>query len=209
MRFEDRRHAGRILGQAVSEVAPESPIVLALPRGGVPVGFEVAEALGSELDLLLVRKVGVPGHEELAMGAVAEGGVTVVHEPVVAAAGVDDESFEYQVSRAREALDSVAAKYRSRPMRDITGLTAVIVDDGLATGSTARAAVEVARARDAGEVWLAVPVAPPETVGEMAPLVDRMIVSLQPARFMAVGAWYRNFTQVDDAEVRRLLSEAG
>lgn len=210
MRFADRRHAGRILGQAVSDAAPPPPtVVLALPRGGVPVGYEVARALECELDLLLVRKIGVPGHEELAMGAVAEGEVTVVHEPVVEMAGVSEEAFAVALTRARESLGDAASKYRTQPMKDISGRTAVIVDDGLATGSTARAAVEVARARGASEVWLAVPVAPAGAVEEMRSAVDRMIVTQQPHSFIAVGAWYRDFSQVSDREVRDLIAGPG
>ena len=172
-------------------------------------GYEVAAALGCELDLLLVRKVGTPGHEELAMGAVAEGDVTVIHDPVVAAAGVSEDELEAAITQARVELELAASKYRTRPVKDISGHCAVIVDDGLATGSTARAGVDAARARGAREVWVTAPVAPPSTVGELERFADRVVVVQQPLRFMAVGAWYRDFTQVNDGEVRRLIAEAG
>ncbi len=207
MRFSDRRDAGRVLGEAVAAARPPSPIVLALPRGGVPVGWEVAKALRCDMDLLLVKKVGVPGHAELAMGAVAEGGVTMVNEGVVAAAGVDQVALDGAIEAAQRQLEEATGMYRIGPILDVQGQTAVIVDDGLATGSTARAAVRVARARGAAEVWLAVPVAPPETVRELASVVDGMVVVHQPRRFLAVGNWYRDFTQVSDGEVRAVMGE--
>jgi predicted phosphoribosyltransferase len=206
--FPNRRQAGITLAGLVRSEAPDSPIVYALPRGGVPVGFEVARALECPFDVLLVRKVGMPGHEELAIGAVAEGGITIDNEEVIAMAGVRPG----EVSAARMvALDELArrvALYRKTvpAITPTSDTTAIIVDDGLATGSTARAAIEATRERGPGAVWLAVPVAPRDTVAELGRIVEKVIVVQQPRYFGAVGAWYRDFTQTSDDEVRSLLA---
>jgi putative phosphoribosyl transferase len=206
MRFVDRREAGAILGRAVAADHPSQPLVTALPRGGVPVGFEVAEALGCELDVLAVRKVGVPFHPELAMGAVAEGDVVIRNEEIIDAVGIDAETFDERAESEKSELQSRLARYReAAPGIDPAGRTVVVVDDGLATGSTAIAAIRVLRAREALAVWLAVPVAPADTVPVMEKVADRVIVIEQPRRFMAVGAWYRDFTPTSDAEVVELL----
>lgn len=192
----------------VVDAQPEDPVVCALPRGGVPVGYEVSEALQCPLDVLVVKKVGVPGQPELAMGAVGEHDVTIVHQPVLAAAGVGAPALDSAIEHSRAELAHAVSRYR--PEKDpvaIEGRTVVIVDDGLATGSTARAAVEVARARGAGAVWLAAPVAPASTVREMSGLVDRVLVAHQPRRFIAVGNWYRDFRQTTDSEVIALLRD--
>jgi predicted phosphoribosyltransferase len=208
MIFDDRRLAGVALGEELVRLDPVDPLVLALPRGGVPVGYEVARALGCGLDVLVVRKVGVPGQPELAMGAVGEAGVVIRNEEVIRLAGVDDEAFGRVVERERQELARRLATYRSvaDPL-DPAGTTAIVVDDGLATGSTAMAAVDVLRRRDAREVWVAVPVAPRDTAERLAQIVDRLVVLQQPRRFLAVGAWYRDFSQTSDEEVRRLLAE--
>ena len=206
MRFVDRREAGAILGRAVAADHPSRPLVTALPRGGVPVGFEVAEALGCELDVLAVRKVGVPFHPELAMGAVAEGDVVIRNEEIIAAVGIDAETFDERAESEKAVLQSRLARYREVvPAIDPAGRTVVVVDDGLATGSTAIAAIRVLRAREALAVWLAVPVAPADTVPVMEKVADRVILIEQPRRFMAVGAWYRDFTPTSDVEVVELL----
>lgn len=206
MRFVDRREAGAILGRAVAADHPSQPLVTALPRGGVPVGFEVAEALGCELDVLAVRKVGVPFHPELAMGAVAEGDVVIRNEEIIDAVGIDAETFDERAESEKAELQSRLARYREAARAiDPAGRTVVVVDDGLATGSTAIAAIRVLRAREALAVWLAVPVAPADTVPVMEKVADRVIVIEQPRRFMAVGAWYRDFTPTSDAEVVELL----
>jgi putative phosphoribosyl transferase len=210
MRFDDRRHAGKVLAEMVADARPESPVVLALPRGGVPVAYEVSQALGCPLDVLVVKKVGVPGQPELAMGAVGEQGVTIVHRPVVSAVGVSGPALEAAIDQSRADLEAAVGRYRpEKPPEEIEGRTAVIVDDGLATGSTARAAVAVARARGAGSVWLAAPVAPPSTVAEMSGLVDRLLIPSRPRRFVAVGNWYRDFRQTTDAEVVSMLRGDG
>jgi putative phosphoribosyl transferase len=206
VRFGDRREAGRVLGTAVAGYAPVNPIVAALPRGGVPVGFEVALALECPLDVLVVRKIGLPGQPELAIGAVAEGDVSITNDDVITMARVAPAAYESAADRARVELADRVERYRDGldPI-DVEGRTLVIVDDGLATGSTARAAIEVSRRRTPAEVWLAVPVAPRSSVSSMRSLVDRLIVLHQPRRFIAVGAWYNDFTQTSDSEVPDLL----
>ena len=188
---------------------PEHPVVLALPRGGVPVGFEVAKALGCELDVLVVRKVGVPIQPELAMAAVGEGGVLVQNEEIIGAAGITEEILSSAVSRERDRLERRVASYReiARPV-DPAGMTAVVVDDGLATGSTAEAAIRVVQRREAAQVWLAIPVAPRETIAVMRSLADEVIVLSTPMAFGAVGIWYRDFSQTTDDEVRDLLGQS-
>ena len=199
-----------VLGRAVAEEGPDNPMVAALPRGGVPIGFEVARALGCELDVLVVRKVGVPFHPELAMGAVAEGGVVIRNHSVIeAVGGIDERSFLSSADAERIELDRRLQIYReAAPAVDPRGRTVVVVDDGLATGSTALAAIEVLRERGASQVWLAVPVAPPEVIPAVEEVADRVIVLEQPRRFIAVGAWYRDFSQTMDAEVVELLRQS-
>lgn len=206
MRFADRREAGVSLGRAVAAHRPSQPLVTALPRGGVPVGFEVAETLGCELDVLVVRKVGVPFHPELAMGAVAEGDVVIRNQEILDRVGIDDDTFDARAESEKSELEARLARYREAvPAIDPAGRTVVVVDDGLATGSTALAAMRVLRARDALGVWLAVPVAPSDAVPVMERVADRVIVIEHPRRFMAVGAWYRDFSPTPDAEVIDLL----
>jgi putative phosphoribosyl transferase len=206
MRFANRREAGAKLGPAVADQQPDDPLVCALPRGGVPIGFEVAEALGCELDVLVVRKVGVPFHPELAMGAVAEGDVVIENHGIMASVGIDEERFEARAAMERIELDARLSRYREAASAiDPEGHTAIIVDDGLATGSTALAAIAVLRARGAKAVWLAVPVAPADSIPIMEREADRVVVLERPRRFMAVGAWYRDFSPTSDAEVVDLL----
>ncbi|MFQ5522282.1 MAG: phosphoribosyltransferase [Acidimicrobiia bacterium] len=208
MIFRDRYEAGALLGEELAHLQPVDPLVLALPRGGVPVGYEVARALGCDLDVLVIRKVGVPGQPELAMGAVGEGGVVVRNEEVIRLAGVNEETFTRVAERERAELERRLADYRAvAEPKDPAGRTAVVVDDGLATGSTAMAAVGVLRRRKAREVWVAVPVAPQDTTARLTEMVERVVVLHQPKRFFAVGAWYSDFSQTSDDEVRRLLAE--
>jgi putative phosphoribosyl transferase len=209
MRFEDRRQAGVMLGEHLAGLAPADPVVEALPRGGVPVGFEVARVLGCDLDVLLVRKVGVPGQPELAMGAVAEGGVVIRNPAIVDLVGLVPGTFDELVAREEAVLAGRAAAYRTdHPTVDPAGRTALIVDDGLATGATALAAVEALRQREAGEVWVCVPVAPRDTVAVIGAVADRVVALQQPRSFGAVGAWYRDFAQTEDDEVRALLARS-
>ena len=206
MRFANRREAGVSLGRAVAVHQPRYPLIAALPRGGVPVGFEVAETLGCELDVLVVRKVGVPFHPELAMGAVAEGDVIIRNDEIIDRVGIDDETFDARAESEKSELEARLARYREAvPAIDPAGRTVIVVDDGLATGSTALAAMKVLRARGALGVWLAAPVAPADSVPVMEGVADRVIVLERPRRFMAVGAWYRDFSPTPDAEVVELL----
>lgn len=209
MRFANRRQAGEQLGQAVAALDPSSPVVYALPRGGVPVGFEVARVLGCPLDILIVRKIGVPFQPELAMGAIAEGDVTVRNQDVIDAASVTESDFERVAAAERRELERRVSTFRGKTGQ-ITpnGHTAVVVDDGLATGSTALAAVSVLDQQGAAALWLAVPVAPPSSLGRLDEIVDRMVILQRPRGFGAVGSWYRDFTQTSDEEVRDLLVEA-
>lgn len=206
MRFDDRKEGGRALGEQVARLDPSEPLVLALPRGGVPVAYEVALALDCEMDVLVVRKVGVPRQPELAMGAIAEAGVVIRNEDVIGLVGIDDSQFDEVVARERRELDRRLAEYRvGVPAIDPAGRTAIIVDDGLATGSTALAGVAALRERGATEVWVAVPVAPRDTSALLEEVAERVVVVHQPMYFGAVGAWYRDFSQTSDREVRDLL----
>ena len=208
MRFPDRRSAGVALGEELAQADPAEPLILALPRGGVPVGYEAAKVLVCPMDVLVVRKIGVPMQPELAMGALGEG-VVVRNEEIVRAAGVSERMFDLVAGRELQTLESRAETYRlvAEPV-DPKGHTAIVVDDGLATGSTAAAAIAVLRKKGVEEVWLAVPVAPSETVEDMARLADRVVAVAQPVGFGAVGMWYDDFTQTSDEEVEDLLSRS-
>jgi putative phosphoribosyl transferase len=208
MPFEDRAEAGRRLAEELGEYAGRPGLlVLGLPRGGVPVAYEVAEALGAPLDVFLVRKLGVPGHEELAMGAIATGGVRVMNDDVVRMLRVPDRAVEEVAAREARELERREAAYRGgRPAPDVRGRTVILVDDGLATGSTMRAAVRALHAEGVAELVVAVPVAAPETCAAIRAEVDRIVCALTPEPFLAVGLWYRDFSQTTDDEVRALLS---
>lgn len=209
MRFADRRHAGQALGEAIADLAPNDPVVFALPRGGVPVGYEVARVLSCPLDVLVVRKLGVPFQPELAMGALGEGSVVVRNEDVIAAAGVTPGDFEAVVAAETEELSRRLDLYRGGDPPAMTkGRTAIVVDDGLATGATAAAAVSVVRDRGPDAVWLAVPVAPHSGLGQLEDSTDALIALSRPRRFGAVGMWYDDFSQTTDHEVRSLLRSA-
>lgn len=209
MRFANRRQAGEQLGRAVADLKPSDPVVYALPRGGVPVAFEVARALQCPLDILIVRKVGVPFQPELAMGAIAEGDVIVRNRDVIAAARVTESEFDDVAAAERRELDHRVTLFRGDTSQiDPGGHTAVVVDDGLATGSTALAAVSVLDQQGADAVWLAVPLAPPSPLGRLEAIVERMVILHRPRGFGAVGSWYRDFTQTSDEEVRDLLERA-
>ena len=207
--FEDRREAGRTLARAMRGGREwKDAIVLGLPRGGVPVGFEVARSLGLPLDVFVVRKLGAPGHEELAMGAVASGGIRVVNEAVVQELGISREALEAAAYREMLELERREKAYRDgRPPAPIEGRTAILVDDGLATGASMMAAVRAVRPA-AREVVVAVPVAAPATCGEISREADEVICASKPERFVAVGMFYRDFQPVTDEEVRALLAEA-
>ena len=207
--FRDRRHAGTLLGERVRLLALSDPVVLGLPRGGVVVAAEVARALGAPLDLLVVRKLGAPGNPELGIGAIAEEGVTVFNEGLIARLRVSPAEIEAVAEREhRELVRRTAAYRRGRLPVPLAGRSVVVVDDGLATGYTARAAVAAARARGAAVVVLAVPVAAPETVAEFSSLVERVVCVEVPEFLFAVGAAYADFSQTGDEEVERLLAAA-
>jgi putative phosphoribosyl transferase len=210
MRFRDRQHAGQVLAERMTQYAGrENVIVLALPRGGVPVGFEVARSLGVPLDVFVVRKLGLPGHKELAMGAIATGGVTVVNEDVVRSFGISDATLRAAADREVIELRRRESLYRGdAPPLELEGWVAILVDDGLATGSTMRAAIAALRHLGPKEVVVAVPTAAPETCAEVGRLVDAIVCASTPEPFYAVGLWYENFVQTTDDEVRELLSLA-
>jgi predicted phosphoribosyltransferase len=206
--FRDRHDAGRRLADALARHAPplHAPVILALPRGGVPVGWEVARALRAPLDVMVVRKLGVPGHEELAMGAIASGGIRIVSDEVVEALAIPARVLaDTAIMEEDELLRRERAFRGDRPATRLAGCTVVLVDDGLATGSTMLAAVAAARAASAARVVVAVPVAPRETCRALSEHADEVLCLSTPARFRAVGDWYDDFSQVDDDEVRRLL----
>ncbi len=207
--FRNRTEAGTALAARLGHLRGDNVAVLGLPRGGVPVAFEIAEALDAPLDVIVVRKVGVPGQPELAMGAIGEDGIRVVNDEVVRLTGASEADFARVERREREELQRRADQFRgATPRIDLAGRTAVLVDDGIATGSTARAACQVARAHGAKRVVLAVPVAAPESVKALADDADEIICVEQPVWLRSVGEWYDDFTQVDDQTVVELLERA-
>jgi putative phosphoribosyl transferase len=204
--FRDRSEAGCLLGERLSRRWDESPVVLALPRGGVPVAVEVAAQLGAPLDVIIVRKLGLPFRPETGFGAVGECGVRLVDADLVHRAGLTGQEVAAVEERERRELDQRVRRYRGgRPPISMSGRTALIVDDGLATGATARAAVGVARTLGAHRVVLAVPVAPPEVVRELGRVADEVVSLATPERFVAVGLWYDDFGQISDDQVGVLL----
>jgi putative phosphoribosyl transferase len=209
-RYPDRSAAGKILaGQLAHYARRPDVIVLALPRGGVPVAFEVARALSAPLDVFLVRKLGVPGYEELAMGAIATGGVRILNDAVISEMQIPAHLIEKAAERELAELCRRESLYRGdRPAPELRDRTVVLVDDGLATGSTMRAAVTAVRQQRPARVVVAVPVSAPETYAEFTSEVDEVLSPLTPDSFRAVGQWYEDFPQTSDDEVRRLLAEA-
>jgi len=210
MIFKDRRHAGIELSKRLGAYANRDDVlVLALPRGGVPVGFEVACSLRAQLDVLVVRKLGMPGHEEVAIGAIAGDGVQVLNEELLDQAGIDPAAVESVMERERLELDRREIAYRAgRPLPEMAGKTVIVVDDGLATGATMRAAVAVLRNLAPGRVIVAVPVAVESACEELRAEADEVICAKTPQPFFGVGQWYEDFTQTDDEQVRDLLARA-
>ena len=209
MTFIDRADAGRRLAARLAHLRGEQLLVLGLPRGGVPVAFEVARALGAPLDVIVVRKLGVPFQPELGMGAIGEDGVRVLNREIVAEAGVGEEEIAAVEARERAELDRRVARLRGgRPRQPLAGRVAVVVDDGIATGSTARAACQAARAQGAARVVLAVPVAPPGWETGIGGDADELICLETPAAFFAIGQFYADFTQTTDEEVTACLQRA-
>ena len=210
MPFVDRAAAGRRLAAVLGHLRDEDVVVLGLPRGGVPVAAEVARALGAPLDVILVRKLGVPVQPELALGAIGEGGVRIINPDVVEVTGVTDAEIAMVETRERAELERRARRFRGgRPQVPLAGRIAVVVDDGIATGATARAACQVARAHGARRVVLAAPVAPPSVRAALATAADEVICVETPRRFLAIGEWYTDFAQTTDDEVVAVLRAAG
>jgi predicted phosphoribosyltransferase len=208
--FANRREAGVELAAKLRQYAGrDDVIVLALPRGGVPVASEVAEALDAPLDVFLVRKLGLPTHPELAMGAIASGGVRVLNDDVVRWYSVPDSVIDTVTRAEQSELERREREYRhGRPLTDLRGRTVILVDDGLATGSTMRAAVEAARHHSPARVVVAVPVGAPSTCEEFADITEETVCARMPQPFSAVGQWYRDFSQTTDEEVRELLEKS-
>jgi predicted phosphoribosyltransferase len=207
-RFRNRTDAGRRLAEKLAAYANRPDVlVLALPRGGVPVAFEVARALSALLDVFLVRKLGVPGYEELAMGAVATGGSRVLNDEIVRGLGISEHEIDAVVAREVQELARRERLYRADPRPpDAAGRTVILVDDGLATGATMRAAVEALRRQQPARIVVAVPTASPDTCEALKAEADEVICAMTPEPFFAVGHWYDDFTQTTDEEVRDLLA---
>jgi predicted phosphoribosyltransferase len=210
MLFENRRHAGSVLAGLLKHYADRPDVlVLALPRGGVPVAFEVARALNAPLDVFVVRKLGVPGQEELAMGAIATGDVRVLNNDIVRCLGLSEEVIDRVTAREKKELERREHIYRgdnTPPL--VQGHTVILVDDGLATGSTMRAAVAALRRQQPSRIVVAVPVASPEACEELGSEVDETICAATPRPFQGVGRWYQDFSQTSDEEVHELLAQA-
>ena len=208
--FANRREAGRELARLLTGLAPAGDaVVLALPRGGVPVAYEIARALNAPLDVFLVRKLGTPGHPELAMGAIASGGIRVLNDEVVQALGVRPDQIEAVARREQVELERRAASYRGgRSFPSLTNRTVILVDDGLATGTTMKAAVQAVKQQNPAQIIVAVPVGAPDTCRALGASADRVICAHMPVSFSAVGQWYQDFTQTTDEEVVALLSSS-
>lgn len=208
MIFRDRREAGKHLATKLLDYRDRPDVlVLALPRGGVPVAFEVAQALHAPLDIFLVRKLGVPGHEELAMGAIATGGVRVLNEDTVDYLGIPENVIDSIAAKELQELERRELAYRGdRPEPDVKGKTVILIDDGLATGSTIRAAAQALRQQEPARIIVAVPVSAPQTCDEYRIGVDEIICAVTPEPFFGVGQWYLDFSQTSDEEVRDLLA---
>jgi putative phosphoribosyl transferase len=208
--FRDRTQAGQLLATKLTAYANRPDVlVLALPRGGVPVAFEVARALHAPLDVIIVRKLGVPGEEELAMGAIASGGVRVLNDNVVQVLAIPDEVINKVAAREQHEVELCERLYRgNRPAYDVRGRTVILVDDGIATGATMRAAVAAVRQQQPARIVIAVPAAASSTCEEFTAEGDELVCVIRPEAFFAVGFWYESFSQTTDEEVRDLLQQA-
>lgn len=208
--YRNRREAGQVLAtQLIKYANRQDVLVLALPRGGVPVAYEVAKALHAPLDVFLVRKLGVPGHEELAMGAIATGGIRVLNENVIHSLGIPDKLIEAVTEREQRELERREHLYRDdRPAPDVRGCTVILIDDGLATGATMRAAVRALREQQPTHIVVAVPVAAPVVCEEFRAEADDVVCAKTPEPFYGVGYWYEDFAQTSDQEVHDMLEQA-
>jgi putative phosphoribosyl transferase len=209
-RFANRREAGRALAHSLRALADDpDALVLALPRGGVPIGYEIARALHLPLDVFIVRKLGVPRYEELAMGAIASGGARILNEDVIRRLRISPQEVDAVAAREELELERREREYRGDlPPLEVEGKNIILVDDGLATGATMRAAIQALRQKNAAQIVVAVPVGASDTCERVADEADQVICEMQPADFNAVGAWYEDFSQTSDAEVSELLSES-
>jgi putative phosphoribosyl transferase len=205
--YKNRSQAGRELADALQPYANRPDVlVLALPRGGVPVAYQVAKSLNAPMDLMLVRKLGLPGHEELAMGAIATGGIRVLNAEAIQGLGISEAQIEQVAAREWQELRRRERIYRDdRPIPEVQGRCVILIDDGLATGATMQAAIAALRQQRPSEIVVAVPVAPPGTVASLRQQADAVICPAMPEPFCGVGVWYEDFSQVTDAEVRELL----
>ena len=208
--FRDRAEAGRVLAAKLGEYANRGDVVvLALPRGGVPIGFEVAKALNAPLDVFVVRKLGLPGQEELAMGAIASGGARVLNRELIRAVGIPAEVVEQVTQEEQRELERREREYRDgRPPVNVRGQAVILVDDGLATGSSMRVAVLALKQKEPAQIVVAAPVAPRESCAELEAVADRVVCAITPEPFWGVGQWYADFSQTSDEEVRGLLRRA-
>jgi len=207
-KYTNRREAGQILGELLLQYAhhPDA-IVLALPRGGVPVAYPISEKLSLPLDILIVRKLGVPDHEELAMGAIASGGVVVYNDEIIHQLAISRKMIDSVITCEKKEMARREIEYRgSRPFSDLTRKIIILVDDGIATGATMRAAIQALRTQNAARIVVAVPVAAEDTCRDLVPLVDELVCPLRPDYFNAVGAWYDVFEQTTDREVIELMA---
>jgi putative phosphoribosyl transferase len=209
-KFIDRHNAGIVLAKHLKDYENQlNVIVLALPRGGVPVAYEIAKTLSVPLDIFVVRKLGVPNHEELAMGAIASGGTLIFNKPLISQLNLDQASIDAVIKSEQKELVRRERLYRKhRPFPELSGKTIILVDDGIATGYTMRAAVEALRKYNPASIIIAVPVAARETYDEMATLVEKIICPLKPMDFYSVGLWYEQFSQTADSEVNELLEKS-
>lgn len=208
-RLRDREDAGRRLAARLEPYADRRPIVLALPRGGLPVGFEIAAALHAPLDIWIVRKLGLPWHPELGVGAVAEGGYTEISRDILTNVGLEDDELELIAKRERAEVEARVRRFRrGHPAPELRGRTVIVVDDGIATGATVRAALQSIRSQAPAQLVLAVPVAPADTLAQLQPLVDDIVCLLTVRDLYAIGLWYEQFDQVPDATVLDLLERA-
>ena len=207
--YENRSDAGRKLAARLQKFRDRAPLIVALPRGGVPVAYEVARSLGAPLDVLVARKIGAPGQEEYGIGAIAQGGAVYLNNDLVRALGVSQEYLDAVTRRETAEMARRIRTYRgNRPPLDVSGRTVIVVDDGLATGATAHAAARALRPQGPKEIILAVPVCAPETMIELRAEYDEVICASAPARFQAVGLWYEDFEQTTDEEVVSLLARS-
>lgn len=209
MAFKNRREAGKELAQRLDSYRDESPLILALPRGGVETGYEVAQKLNAELDVIVVRKLGAPSNPEFGFGAIGAGGTRVVNQGTVNRLGLSEEDIERVTEKERKELNRRLEKYRgNQALPEIEDRTVIVVDDGMATGGTALAAVQTTRAQNPARLVLAVPVAPPDTADKLRDEVDELVCLKTPSAFMAVGQWYSQFGQTTDEQVIELLQKA-